>query len=92
LNAQNIGNSTATWVSQPYPYDLQGDETTWTAQAQTAVQCATVTNFAESFQNSDASGTLYFNYTWSSRSGNNKDLIACTTGESIFYPSQTNPY
>jgi hypothetical protein len=54
--------------------------------------CATLTNFTETFQNAGTDGTLYFNYTWSSSTGNTKDLSSCTVGETVFYPSTNNPY
>src|SRR5271165_4074811 len=56
------------------------------------VTCATPTNYTETFLSAGSDGTLTFNYTWSSSTGKQSDLAACTTGESVFYPGSSNPY
>jgi hypothetical protein len=58
-----------------------------------SVFCATPTNFAIHSETPLSDGSLFFTYTWSSSTGNQADLGACTVGESVFYPGYpTTPY
>jgi hypothetical protein len=56
----------------------------------TVTACATPTNYSATFLGADAQGTLNFRYTWSSTTGNQSDLAACSVGETVFYPG-TDP-
>jgi hypothetical protein len=49
--------------------------------------CARPVNFRQTFAQDTGDGHLYFEYTWSSSTGNLQDLSACSVGEIIFYPS-----
>jgi len=80
----NIYNSQGYLVAVCYPG-------TQTGTATVTPSCATVTNFTENFVNSGSDGTLYWNYTWSSSTGKQSDLAACTIGETVFYPGTSNP-
>ena len=56
------------------------------------VFCATPTNFAISSESNLSDGSLFFTYTWSSSTGNQADLAACTVGETVFYPGILRPH
>ena len=61
-------------------------------RATVTAACASITNFTENFVNSGSDGTLYWNYTWSSSTGKQSDLAACSIGETVYYPGTSNPY
>ena len=54
------------------------------------IVCAIPTNFQWTETNLP-DGSLLFNYTWSSSTGKQSDLGACTVGESVFYPNYPQP-
>jgi hypothetical protein len=55
------------------------------------VSCAIPTNFSTQETNLP-DGTLSFQYTFQSSSGNPNDLAKCQVGETVFYPGTANPY
>jgi IPT/TIG domain len=54
---------------------------------------ATPVNFHVVSESNLPDGSLYFTYSWSSSTGNQTDLNACTVGESVYYPNYpSTPY
>ena len=58
---------------------------------QVNASCAIPTNFSSTEINLP-DGTLSFQYTYQSSSGNQNDLAQCKVGETVFYPGATSPY
>jgi hypothetical protein len=51
------------------------------------------TNFVVVSESNLSNGSLFFTYAWSSTSGNQADLSACTVGETVYYPGYpTSPF
>lgn len=52
---------------------------------------ATPVNFRIYSESPLNNGSLFFTYKWSSSTGNQADLSACTVGESVYYPNYPSP-
>jgi hypothetical protein len=61
------------------------------AGATVPVFCAVPTNFTSTETNLP-DGTLSFQYTFQSSTGNIQDLAGCKVGETVFYPGTQNPW
>ncbi len=62
------------------------------AQASGNVTCATPTNFQQTVGRDAGSGSIYFEYTWTSSSGSNSDLGGCSVYENVTYPGPYTTY
>ena len=60
--------------------------------AQVTTSCAIPVSFRTKSVSEPSDGSLVFNYEWSSSTGNQSDLSACTVGETVFYPGSQNPF
>ncbi len=60
--------------------------------ATATVEQAIPTNWTTMSESNLNDGSLFFQYTWSSTSGYKPDLANCIVGETVFYPSSSNPY
>ena len=86
----SVGNTSIT-ANESDPDDGSGDYGEFDADAQANSACATPTNYSQNFTGA-SNGTLNWNYTWASSTGNKRDIQACTTGETVTYPGGNNPY
>jgi len=97
VNIKGVGSTTVTFVF-PNALDTQynGFDCVMTVSEVSdscpVVSCAIPTNFSLQSESNLSDGSLFFTYTWSSSTGNQADLAACTVGESVFYPGSASPY
>jgi len=58
--------------------------------AQVTATCATPVNFRTTNISKLSDGTLRFDYSWDSSTGQAQDLASCVVGETVFYPNYPN--
>jgi hypothetical protein len=86
------GNYQASGAALAYCSCLQSEIGGGGTPIPVAVSCATPTNFRQNGAGINNSGTLTFNYNWSSTSGYLADLAACTMGEIVTYNPSNLPF